>query len=256
MLLAVAGLALATGVSAVAAFGRSVAEVTSAQPQYSLSLNGTSAYVSFPASRSLELAQANAFTVAFRVLLRSYSNNVLPRFWEKGPQYLCVMGDPTNSRFREIGLEVQNASGSGNRNGGATEFWGTTRLQTDRWYFVAVTFDGSRRSNQAQIYVDGAPESMATIYPWSGTLFSTTGKPWMIGRRTADLARQLDGDIGSMVVYRSALRADQIAKLYHGQVVSGAAASWGLDEGSGTTALDSSGNGNTGSIVDGAWVAG
>jgi len=255
-LVAVAFLAVA-GTSTIAASGSPLRESSTERiaAGYSLALNGTSAYVSVPDSRSLQLERTNAFTVAFRVSLNSYSNNLLPRFWEKGPQYLCVMGDPTNGRYREIGLEVQNASGSGNSNGGATEFWGSTRLTTNRWYFVAVTFDASLKSNQAQIYVDGVPEKMATIYPWSGTLFPTAGKPFLIGRRTRDLARQLDGAVDAMVVYPTALRAGQIADLYHGTHVPGAVADWEFDEGAGTVAGDSSGHGNSGSIVDGVFVA-
>jgi hypothetical protein len=221
---------------------------------YALSLNGTSAYVSVPDSRSLQLERAGAFTVAFRVLLHSYSNNLLPRFWEKGPQYLCVMGDPTNPRYRTIALEVQNSSFAGNSNGGATEYWGSTKLTTGRWYSVAVTFDQSLKSNQAQIYVDGAPEKMTTIYPWSGKLFPTAGKPFEIGRRTTDMARMLDGVVDSMTVYTSALSASQIANIAHGKRVAGAAADWEFDEGAGTSAQDSSGHGNTGAVVDGVYV--
>jgi hypothetical protein len=114
---------------------------------YSMSLNGSSAYVSAPDSRSLQLERTGAFTVAFRVLLHSYSNNLLPRFWEKGPQYLCVMGDPTNPRFRTIALEVQNSSFGGNSNGGATEFWGSTKLVTERAERLA---DREHRSRQAR----------------------------------------------------------------------------------------------------------
>jgi hypothetical protein len=221
---------------------------------YAMSLNGSDAYVSVPDSRSLQLERTGAFTVAFRVLLHSYSNNVLPRFWEKGPQYLCVMGDPTNPRFRTIALEVQNSSFSGNSNGGATEYWGNTKLLTERWYSVAVTFDQSLKSNQAQIYVDGVPEKMTTIYPWSGTLFATAGKPFEIGRRTSDMARMLDGVVDSMTVYTSALSAAQIANIAHGKRVPGAVADWEFDEGAGTSAQDSSGHGNAGSVVGGVYV--
>jgi hypothetical protein len=221
---------------------------------YALSLNGASAYVSVPDSRSLQLERTGAFTVAFRVLLHSYSNNLLPRFWEKGPQYLCVMGDPTNPRFRTIALEVQNSSFGGNSNGGATEYWGSTKLVTERWYSVAVTFDQSLKSSQAQIYLDGAPEKMTTIYPWSGTLFATAGKPFEIGRRTNDMARMLDGVVDSMTVYTSALSPSQIANLAHGKRVAGAVADWEFDEGAGTSAQDTSGHGNTGSVVAGAYV--
>jgi len=251
LLLAAAFLSSLAGASALTASGRTLREASG----YSLSLNGSGAYVSAPDSRSLELERTGAFTVALRVFLRSTTNNLLPRFWEKGPQYLCVMGDTSNARVGEIGLEVQNASGGGNSNGGATEFWGSTRLKTGRWYVIAVTFDQSRRSNQAQIYVDGTAEKMATIYPWSGTLFRTAGKPWMIGRRTSDLNRQLDGSIDWMVVYTKVLSPADIASLSSGQRPAGASADWEFDEGSGTIANDSTPNRNTGSIVDGSYVA-
>ncbi len=221
---------------------------------YAMSLNGTGAFVTVPDSRSLQLERTGSFTVAFRVLLHSYSNNLLPRFWEKGPQYMCVMGDPTNPRFRTIALEVQNSSFAGNSNGGATEFWGSTKLVTERWYSIAVTFDQSLKSSQAQIYVDGSPEKMTTIYPWSGTLFATAGKPFEIGRRTNDMARMLDGVVDSMTVYTSALSASQIANIAHGKRVAGAVADWEFDEGAGTSAQDSSGHGNTGSVVGGVYV--
>ena len=251
LLVSATALAALVGTSAVNASGLPARDAS----VYSLSLNGSDAYMSAPDSRSLQLERTGAFTVALRVLLRTTAANLLPRFWEKAPQYLCVMGDTTNPRVGEIGLEVQNASGGGNSNGGATEFWGSTRLQRDRWYVIAVTFDQSLRSNQAQIYVDGARERMTTIYPWSGKLFKTAGKPWMIGRRTNDLARQLDGLVDWMVVYPRALSGAQVASLSAGKRPSGASADWELDEGAGTTAYDSTSNGNAGAIVGGAFVA-
>jgi hypothetical protein len=221
---------------------------------YALLLDGTSGHVSVPDSRSLQLERTGRFTVAFRVLLHSYANNSLPRFWQKGPHYLCVMGDRTNPRYRTIALEVQNSFFGGNTNGGATEYWGNTKLVTDRWYAIAVTFDQSLKKNQAQIYVDGVPENMTTIYPWSGSLFPTAGQPFDIGRRPDDMARMLDGVIDSMSVYTAALSMAQIADLARGQRVPGAVADWEFDEGAGTAAQDSSGHGNTGAIVDGVYV--
>ena len=221
---------------------------------YALLLDGTSGHVSVPDSPSLQLERTGSFTVAFRVLLHSYANNPLPRFWQKGPQYLCVMGDRTNPRYRTVALEVQNSSLGGNTNGGATEYWGNTKLVTDRWYAIAVTFDQSLSKNQARIYLDGVPENMTTIYQWSGSLFPTAGEPFEIGRRPNDMARMLDGVIDSMSVYTSALRASQIADLARGQRVLGAVADWEFDEGAGMAARDSSGHGNTGAIVDGAYV--
>jgi hypothetical protein len=153
------------------------------------------------------------------------------------------MGDRSNPRFGEIGLEVANASGDGNANGGASEFWSKTRLQTGRWYFVAVTFAADNPS-QAQIYVNGRPDRTANVYPWSGRLGSTVGKPWVIGRRTNDLARDLDGRLDSMLLYPSALTATQIKQIYQGRPPKGPGADWEFDEGSGAIAADSSDHGN------------
>jgi hypothetical protein len=222
---------------------------------YSLSFPGTDGGVTVQDSTSLQLDRKNAFTVAFWTYLRRSDNNPLPRFWEKNPHYLCVMGDPSNPQFGKVGLEVANASGTGNRNGGVTEFWGSTRLQTNTWYFIAATFDGSRRSSQGQIYLNGVPEQMHVVYPWSGRLFSTVGRPWMIGRRMNDLVRGLDGNLDSMVVYPTALTKRQVQSLYSGRYPSGPVADWEFDEGSGTVANDTSGNGNAGAIASATYVA-
>jgi hypothetical protein len=217
---------------------------------YSLSFDGTGAYVRSADSPSLHIEKANAFTVTFWTYLRRIDNNVLPRFWEKGGDFLCVMGDTSNPRFGTIGLEVANASGTGNANGGASEFWGKTRLQLGRWYFVAVTFDGDWSSSQAQVYLDGNLEKMTNVYPWSGRLGSTVGKPWFIGRRAKDLSRGLDGRLDAMLVYAAALSSTQIQQIYRGQVPKGRSADWEFDEGAGAIATDSSGNGNDAAITN------
>jgi hypothetical protein len=242
--------------SSAATEARAARPAAQSGTDFSLSFNGVDAYVKAPDSPSLRPEKANAFTVAFWTSVRKVDNNVLPRFFEKGGDFLCVMGDRSNPRFGTIGLEVANASGTGNTNGGASEFWGSTRLQLNRWYFVAVTFDGNRASAQAQMYLDGAPEKTTNVYPWSGRLGSTTGKPWFIGRRAKDLARALDGRLDAMLVYSFALSSTQIQQLYRGQVPRGSSADWEFDEGSGVIARDSSGKGNDAAVVGAVFVVG
>ena len=225
-----------------------------ARSGYSLSFDGSDSSVTVADAPSLRIEEANAFTVTFWTYLREVDNNVLPRFWEKGGDFLCLMGDASNPRYGTIGLEVANASGTGNSNGGVSEFWGRTRLRTGRWYFVAVTFDGNKPSAQAQIYLDGKLEQMANVYPWSGRLAATVGKPWVIGRRTKDLLRGLAGELDAMLVYSWALNSAQIQQIYRGGVPSGSSAEWQFDEGSGAVATDGSGNGNDGAITNAAFM--
>jgi hypothetical protein len=240
---------------ASAAAGGSFDRPGGVRSAYALSFDGSDSSVTANDSPSLQIERANAFTVAFWAYARQFDNNPLPRFWEKNPQYLCIMGDRTNPMFGRVGLEVQNASGTGNTNGGATEFWGSTKLQTNMWYFIAVTFDGSKSSSQAQIYLNGVPEQMRVIYPWSGKLYPTAGRPWLVGRRLKDLARGLDGVLRSLVVYPTALSGQQVQSLYVGRYPPGLVADWELDEGQGTVARDSSGKSNNGTIANGVYVA-
>ena len=217
---------------------------------YSLSFNGADAYVSSADSPTLRIEKANAFTVAFWVYLRRIDNNALPRFWEKGGAFLCVMGDTSNPRFGTIGLEVANASGTGNANGGASEFWGKTRLQLDHWYFVAVTFAGNRSSSQAQIYLDGSPEKTTNIYMWSGRLGSTVGKTWFIGRRAKDLSRGLDGRLDSMLVYQVAFNSSQVLQWYRGQAPTGAVLTGSSTRARARSLRDHSGKGNDAAVMN------
>jgi hypothetical protein len=217
---------------------------------YSLSLEVSDSSVTAADAPNLQIEAENAFTVTFWTFLRRIDVNDLPRFWEKGGDFLCVMGDRSNPRYGTIGLEVANASGVGNVNGGASEFWGRTRLQTGRWYFVAVTFDGNKASGQAQIYLDGNREKMSTIYPWSGRLGSTSRKPWFIGRRAKDFSRGLAGRLDSMLVYPFALSAAQVQQIHQGRVPRGVTADWEFDEGAGSVAKDSSGHDNDATLVN------
>lgn len=95
---------------------------------------------------------------------------------------------------------------------------------------------------------------MSIIYPWSGRLASTIGQGWFIGRRRTDLSRVLAGDLDAMVVYPRALGSAQILKIYHRSYPVGLAADWEFDEGAGASAIDSSRNGNTATLVDATYV--
>lgn len=221
---------------------------------YAVVLNGVDGFVRARDTASLRIDMHNAFSVTSWVRFDRFDNNVLPRIWEKGPHYLCVMGNPQNRRFGTIGLEVQNSSFGGNDNGGAAEFWGATKIRLGQWYFVAVTFDGHRATDQAQIYVNGVPERMSTIFPWVGWLYGTTGTDWFLGRRHTDQARNLDGGIGEVTVYQRVLTPTEISTVYEGGVVANAGATWSFSESNDEVARDGTGNGNHAAIVNGVVV--
>src|SRR5262249_46270458 len=100
-----------------------------------------------------------------------------------------------------------------------------------------------------RLYLNGSPETMRAIFPWTGTLGTTTGKDLYLARRHQDLTRNLRGQIDSFVFYTRGLSSSEIAQLDTGVLPPGAAVDYGFDEGIGTTAADGSGSGNPGPLA-------
>ena len=184
-----------------------------------VSFNGNSGYVAVPTAPALEPEHTNSFAAAFWVKLASTNNNSLPFFWDKDGVYMCLMGDPTNKEYRHVGMEVQNQTMTGNADGGATEFWGATKLQLNTWYHIVGTFNGA--TGQGLIYIDGRPESMTTIYPWpaapNNTLHTTSSQPLLLARRHQDQRYNLDGQMSSFMFWTRTLSPAEIAAAYAGR---------------------------------------
>jgi hypothetical protein len=213
--LAVALLALPT---AVLASRHSMSAVSTRLHHVAVLLDGTSGYVATPSAPDIEPEHANGFTSAVWLRLSSVNNNPLPRLWEKDSDYVCIMGDPSNGQYRRVGMEVQNSTGTGNANGGATEFWGTTRLRTGVWYHVVTTFDGA--TGEGHIYINGVEDHTRTIYPWPATpnnlLYPTSLQPLELGRAHTDLAHNLAGALDGFMFWTRALSPAEVASAYAG----------------------------------------
>jgi Concanavalin A-like lectin/glucanases superfamily/Ig-like domain from next to BRCA1 gene len=201
---------------------------------FSLSLNGTSAYVSVPNSTSLNIT--GAITV---------------EAWIK-----------TNSATAQQGIvERYSTSGVGTTNGGyalrlssgflqfftlknGNEFdylQSVSTISTGAWHHVAAVEDGS----QLRVYIDGAlnASKASTFAPFTGT-FSLK-----IGARGDDGTIPFNGLIDEARVTAAVVYVSNFTPSAHLAVVSGTAGLWKFD---GQTASDSSGNGNNGSLLGGA----
>jgi hypothetical protein len=109
-------------------------------------------------------------------------------------------------------------------------------LATGQWYHVAATWNGST----VKLYINGVLDS-STAY--SGTIGTDTRALYIGGRSGADL---FDGMIRDVYLYNRALNDSEIEKL------AGLIGYWAFSEGSGTTAADSSGQGNNATLSGGA----
>jgi hypothetical protein len=130
-----------------------------------------------------------------------------------------------------------------------------TVLQKGVWYFATVT----RTSSGSQIYINGVSDgSVGAAGP------GPSEDPTYIGRYYALSNYFFDGIIDDVRIYNRALSADEIRKLYksgqatlkQGPTNGGLVGHWKFDEGSGTSAGDSSGNSNTGTITGATWTNG
>ena len=134
---------------------------------------------------------------------------------------------------------------------------GTATCPRNAWNHVAYAIDNV--AQKVYIYINSVlyPPSPYTI---SGTpLLMKSGQTMTIGLDTAGGA-YFNGKLDDVRVYNRALSAGEIADIYNmgiPNINSGLIGWWKLDEASGTSAADSSGNAITGTLVNTpSWVSG
>lgn len=163
-----------------------------------------------------------------------------------------------------------------------------------QWQQVAVTWTGSATATNAKLYVNGVETSYATTTNGTGGRVNDAAQSISIGNPPGLTDRSFDGKIDNVRIYNRVLTATEIAALYDAAVsgnacttagemlyddtldvmkycdgsrwrgfgnctgdVLGAIAYWKLDETSGTTASDSSGNALNGTLINGpVWTTG
>ncbi|GKY89317.1 hypothetical protein STA1M1_31860 [Sinisalibacter aestuarii] len=153
-------------------------------------------------------------------------------------------------------LEAQNWSG-------AVGAWYTTTavlLPLGSWHHVAVTYSyNDVVGTKPKFYVDGAlyTGTVATAQAPAGSFTPpAVAIPTIIGHRHDSSSGQWMGALDDVRVYSRILSAGEIQEIFGigshrtESVPYGLVGYWRLDETSGTTAFDSSGNGNDGTVTD------
>ena len=139
-------------------------------------------------------------------------------------------------------------------------------MSNGNWYFYTVAADGST----ARVYIDGVEKDNFS-YSWTGD----STKTFWVGAINAANTHNINGSIDDVRIYPYARTADEIRLDYNAGVAThlgpsgktcsedpagcvdyGLVGSWGMDEGTGTTAYDSSDNSNDGTLANGpTWTA-
>ena len=229
-----------------------------------LSFDGTDDYVS--------VADAAAFT----------ESALTVSFWKKNTNVASnskyVTKSATNQRSwsvessdagRNIRFIVSNSSSSESEYGDTP----TGSMTAGEWYFVTCVFDGSGLTNaeRVQIYINGVAQSVAFTGTIPASLVNNTQAVTLGGKASA---AGFLGSLDEARIYNRALTVAEIKGLYDvgqsdwvnssasqpqgtGRLDSGLAGYWKLDDGSGTSATDSSTNGNTGTLTNSpTWTTG
>lgn len=127
---------------------------------------------------------------------------------------------------------------------------GNSVLTLRQWIHIACTYDKTLGSNQMAGYVNGVLVSNGT----NTSNIGSDGGNQIIGDRAAG-SRKLDGLMDDYHFYTRGLTSTEIINLYNGvePSTSGLVQWYKFDEGSGASAIDSSGNSNTGNISNGSY---
>lgn len=120
----------------------------------------------------------------------------------------------------------------------------TTSTFADEWVFITATYDGTT----AKIYANGSLEGSESI----STTISVTSDA-LIGISNTAVGNHFNGNLANVAIWNRALSSDEINSVMwkdHQALTSaesnGLQAWYSLDDISGTSVPDSSGNGNTG----------
>jgi hypothetical protein len=131
---------------------------------------------------------------------------------------------------------------------------GTTPISDNAWHHAAATYDGV----EWRLYLDGALEATLVVNqsPRDDSIQHAAIASALTS--TGAAAGWFDGVIDEVRLWdhartQTSIQADMSQPL---AAATGLAARWGFDEGAGGALLDSSGNGNHGTVLGGTWVGG
>jgi len=212
-------------------------------PPVSLELDGESGYVEIPASDALAV---ESFTVTawFRAGEDvSDHRTMLSRESE----------DAHTDRTWWINLWDGTGELSARTSSGGDDAWldSDVAVNDEEWHHLAFVMDDD--ASMAYLYLDGD-----LIYDQSGVgTPHTPDAPTGIGCqiRGGDPNRFYLGQVAEHRVYNRPLDESEVSSDMEGEVLDGVAGHWPLNEGTGGTANDLSGNDNHGVIIGGAdWV--
>ncbi len=192
-----------------------------------LSFDGVDDYVSLPSSSNLSFySLTEEFSTSFWIKPDSVAPSDQAILEHDDDYLVCLNGGVLSYRKTDLHNLYHNS-------------WQSTNpeITAGTWTHVAITYDGSGAGG-TKMYVDGT-EVLVTNTAHHGGGGSGTGDNFAIGIRAFDLTTTpFGGQIDEVRIYNRVLSPAEISIV----------ARWSFNEGSGSVAVDNSGNGHDGTI--------
>jgi hypothetical protein len=199
-----------------------------------LSFAGSGGFVNFPNSPSLNNLQSQSGGgMSFVAWIYPTSSNAPQAFLDKGAWQFGFYAD--------LGIQFGHFCTSGL----VGAYSPANSVPLNQWSQIVATWNGSTAGSGILIYVNGAAVT-TNSQSCSGSASDDSANALTLGG-TYYNGDPFFGKLDDIGVYNRVLSASEVSTLYTTNT-GGLAGAWALDEGSGTTTADSSGNGNTGNL--------
>ncbi len=195
-----------------------------------VTFDGSDDYIAVPSSTSLNLATNMTVSAWVKSSDTTNSSRLIISKWNGGGAKNYWFGRLFD---RTIGFQVDG--------GGQNVFTPDTTVVDGNWHLVTGVADS--KSKKLYLYIDG---KLANSAAYTGT--SVTGSTQVeIGRNNESVNDLWNGTIDEARIYNRALSPTEVTQLYN--FAPPPVAYWNMEESSGKSLLDITGNGNTGTLT-------
>lgn len=198
-----------------------------------LTFDGVDDYVEIPANATLDVI--DNFTIEAWIKPEVLGKRIIDKNIGGQSEGFTFDTYPQNLRFINKGIA----------------FTSRTPLKTGTWQHVAVTF--KHEANGAKLYINGAVDNTAT----PSRVGTVTKLPVRLGSQADALGNLFKGEMAEVRIWNRVRSPEEIQASMNQRLAGdeeGLIGYWPLNEGTGTTAEDNTGNCNAGMIHGGTWA--